>query len=88
MVAKNKRLYRSESEKMVAGVCGGVAEYLDIDPTIVRLVWVLFTALSGIIPGVIIYILAAIIVPLGNKNANAPAAEKKEPRKKSAKRPK
>ncbi len=42
-----KRLYRSRTEKMIAGVCGGLAEYFDIDPTIIRILWVLITFLGG-----------------------------------------
>lgn len=56
-----KRLYRSENEKMIAGVCSGIAEYFDIDPTLIRLAWVLFCALAG--SGIIAYIIAAIIIP-------------------------
>ncbi|MBR6414094.1 MAG: PspC domain-containing protein [Oscillospiraceae bacterium] len=58
-----KKLCKSNTNKMVAGVCGGVAEYLGVDPTVVRLIWVLFTALGG--SGLLAYILAAIIMPEG-----------------------
>lgn len=57
----NKQLYRSRDNKRIAGVCGGVAEYFNIDPTIVRLVWVLFTITYGI--GFVAYIVAVIIIP-------------------------
>lgn len=56
-----KRLYRSTTNKMICGVCQGVAEYINIDPTIVRLLWVLF-AFSGF--GLILYLVAAIIMPV------------------------
>ena len=56
-----KRLYRSETNQMLCGVCAGIAEYLGIDPTLVRLAWVLFCVLGG--SGVLAYILAAIIIP-------------------------
>ena len=56
-----KRLYRSRTNKVIAGVCGGVAEYLDIDPTLVRIIWVLFAVFGG--GGVLLYIAALIIVP-------------------------
>tara|TARA_Y100000310_G_C20378431_1_gene666891 strand:- start:40 stop:243 length:204 start_codon:yes stop_codon:yes gene_type:complete len=57
-----KKLYRSSTNKMIAGVCGGIGEYFNIDPTIIRLIWVVFTLLSvGI--GILAYILAAIIIP-------------------------
>lgn len=57
----NKRLYKSETDKKIAGVCGGVAEYFDIDPTIVRLVWAFSAAFGG--SGLMLYILAALIMP-------------------------
>ena len=56
-----KRLYRIEKGKKIAGVCGGIAEYLDVDPTIIRLLWILFTACAG--SGIIAYIVAALIMP-------------------------
>ncbi len=57
----NKRLYKSNDNIMINGVCGGIAEYLDMDPTLIRLGWVLFCALGG--SGIIAYIIAAIIIP-------------------------
>ena len=57
----NKRLYKSRDNRMLAGVCGGIAEYFDIDPTLVRLGWALFCALGG--SGIIAYIIAAVIIP-------------------------
>ena len=57
----NKRLYKSNENKMVGGVCGGIAEYFDIDPTLVRLGWVLFCALGG--SGILAYIIDAIVIP-------------------------
>lgn len=57
----NKRLYKSNENKMLDGVCGGIGEYFGMDPTLVRLAWVLFCALGG--SGVIAYLLAAIIIP-------------------------
>ena len=56
----NKKLYRNTSDKMIAGVCSGLAEYLNVDPTIIRLIWAL-VALSG--AGVVAYLIAAIIIP-------------------------
>ena len=54
-----KRLYKSNDRK-VCGVCGGIADYLDIDPTVIRLLWVIFTLAGG--SGIIAYIVAAIIM--------------------------
>ena len=56
-----KRLYRSMNNKMIAGVCGGVAEYFGLDPALVRLGWIVFCALGG--SGVLAYIVAAIVIP-------------------------
>lgn len=60
-----KRLFRSNSNKIIFGVCGGIGEYLDIDPTVIRLLWVLFTALS-MGAGILVYIIAALIIPKRN----------------------
>ncbi|MDY3918944.1 MAG: PspC domain-containing protein [Candidatus Limivivens sp.] len=56
-----KKLYKSNTNKMVSGVCGGIAEYLGIDPSLVRLIWVLFCALGG--SGFLAYLVAAVIIP-------------------------
>lgn len=67
MAAKNpKRLYRSRKERMIAGVCGGIAEYFNVDPTIVRLAWILLTFAGG--AGIVAYIIAWIIVPEEKSN--------------------
>lgn len=60
----NKKLYRSQTNKLISGVCGGLAEFLDIDPTVLRLIWVLVVVFSGFFPGVLVYFVAAIIVPI------------------------
>lgn len=57
----DKRLYKSENNKVLCGVCGGVGEYFDVDPTVIRLAWVIFSVMGG--SGILAYILAAIIVP-------------------------
>ena len=57
----NKRLYKSNENKMLDGVCGGIAEDFDIDPTLVRLGLILFCALGG--SGILAYIIAAIVIP-------------------------
>lgn len=56
-----KKLYKSNKNKMLDGVCGGIAEYFNIDSTLVRLGWVVFCALGG--SGVLAYIVAALIIP-------------------------
>mgnify|MGYP000338039017 FL=1 len=56
-----KRLYKSSTDKKVCGVCGGIANYFDVDPTVIRLIWVIFTLVGGSV--LIAYIIAAIIMP-------------------------
>ena len=56
----NRKLYRSNTNRMICGVCGGIGEYLNVDPTLVRLIWAL-VACSG--AGVGAYLLAAVIIP-------------------------
>lgn len=57
-----KMLYLSRDKKL-AGVCGGIADYFNIDPTLVRLAWIIMTVLTGIVPGLIAYLIAAIVMP-------------------------
>ncbi len=57
-----RKIYLSNNKKL-AGVCGGIAEYFDLDPTIIRLAWVLLALLNGV--GIIAYIVAAIVIPKG-----------------------
>ncbi len=66
-----KKLYKSERDKKVAGVCGGLAEYLNIDSTLIRLAWVLFCLAGG--SGLVIYIVAALIMPNESDIMNPPA---------------
>lgn len=61
-----KRLYRSRIDNKIAGVCGGLAQYFDVDPVIIRLIWIFFIFLGG--SGIILYIIAWIIVPLEPEN--------------------
>ena len=56
-----KRLYKSNKNKVLCGVCGGIAEYFNVDPTLVRLGWIVFCALGG--RGLLAYIIAAVIIP-------------------------
>lgn len=58
-----KKLYRSEKNKVLAGVLGGLGEYLGIDPTVLRLIYLLLTVFTGFFPGIIAYILAIFIIP-------------------------
>ncbi len=56
-----KRLCKSRNDKKIDGVCAGIAEYFDVDPTVIRLAWVIFSLCGG--SGVLAYIICAIIIP-------------------------
>jgi phage shock protein C len=65
-----KKLYRSRTEKKIAGVSGGIAAYFDIDPTLIRLVWVLTLLFMG--TGLLAYIICAIVIPEEPEYPGAP----------------
>lgn len=58
-----KRLYLSSKDNKLSGVCGGIAEYFNVDSSLVRLGWIIMTILTGVLPGIIAYIIAAIVIP-------------------------
>jgi len=58
-----KRLYRSDDNKIIAGVFGGIGEYFDIDPTLLRLAYILVAVITAIFPAVVGYLIAWIIIP-------------------------
>lgn len=57
----SKKLYRSRTNRKIAGVCGGLGEYMNLDPTVVRLIWVLLVFFAG--TGLLAYLIAALIIP-------------------------
>ncbi|GAH55174.1 unnamed protein product [marine sediment metagenome] len=59
----DKRLYRSRKDRKLCGVCGGIAEYLNADPTIVRLLWTALTIFSEFFLGIILYLACCLIIP-------------------------
>jgi len=61
--APQRRLARSQKNKMIAGVCGGIAEYLDVDPTVVRVLYVIVSILSAAFPGLLAYIILMFVMP-------------------------
>jgi len=71
-----KRLYRSQSDRMIWGVCGGLAQYFNIDPTIVRVIAVLSIFANGL--GILAYMILAIVVPLESSRATEPKDVVKE----------
>lgn len=58
-----KRIYRSDKDRKLAGICGGLGELLDVDPTILRLVLVFLVLATGIVPMVVTYVIAWAIIP-------------------------
>jgi len=68
-----KRLYRSRDDRMIAGVCGGLAEYFSIDPTIVRLVLLFLTLWGG--GGFLVYVLSWIVIPERPASAKTPVVK-------------
>jgi len=61
---ETKKLYRSRIDRMVGGVCGGLGKYFSMDATLIRLIAVVLMVLTGVIPGVIAYLVMMVIVPL------------------------
>ncbi len=62
----NKRMYRSDKSKVISGVCGGIGEYFDMDPVVIRLIWLLIVVFTGFVPGLIAYGIAIYIIPKEN----------------------
>ncbi len=58
-----KKLYRSDENKTFAGVIGGVGEYFNVDPVLLRLIFLIITIMSGILPAILVYLIAILIVP-------------------------
>jgi len=64
VTASRRRLVRSQADKRIAGVCGGLAEYFDVDPTIVRVSWVILSIVAGaVVFGIVAYLVAWFIIP-------------------------
>lgn len=63
-----KKLYRSTTNKKIAGVCGGIGELIDIDPTIIRLIVITLGLVTGVFPFVVGYLIAWWIVPVGQQS--------------------
>ena len=56
-----KRLYKSKQNRMIAGVCGGIAEYFDIDPTVVRIAWAILSLVGAL--GILAYVICLVLMP-------------------------
>lgn len=59
-----KRLYRSTTQKMLGGVCGGLADYFDMDPSLIRLIFVAVCLMTAVLPMTFFYLIAWIVVPI------------------------
>lgn len=60
-MSESKRLFRSTTNKKLCGVCGGIGEYFNMDPTIVRIIWLIITFAGG--AGLLAYLICALIIP-------------------------
>ena len=58
-----KKLYRSGKNKIFGGVIGGLGEYFEVDPVLLRLLWLVILIATGVVPGIIVYIIALFVVP-------------------------
>jgi phage shock protein C len=70
----NDRLYRSRDDRIVGGVCAGLAERFDLDPSLVRILWAVLSLLSGLLPGAVLYVVMLIVVPEEPEGAAVPGA--------------
>lgn len=77
-----KKLYRSASQKMIGGVCAGLADYMDIDISLVRLVFVALVLVTAIFPMVLFYVIAWIVVPFKEEATEVQSEESGEAEKK------
>lgn len=62
-----KRLYKSNTNKVWSGVIGGIGEYFEVDPALLRVIWIIIVVFTGFFPGLIAYLLAAAVVPSRNE---------------------
>lgn len=69
-----RRLYRSQRNRVFLGVCGGLGEYFKIDPVIIRVIAVLLTLFTWVFPGIIAYFIMALVIPLEGSSASTPEA--------------
>jgi phage shock protein C len=74
MARSQKRLYRTTSDRKVAGVLGGFAEYFDVEPSLTRIAYLVLTVLTGFVPGIFAYVAMTLIIP------PEPDAEKPAPK--------
>lgn len=75
---KGKKLYRSKTDKVFTGLLGGLGAFFDIDPVLLRLGFVILVILSGFWPGVVVYIIAAVMVPVEGEEKKKEETEEKD----------
>lgn len=63
MTYRTRQLRRSVQNRMIGGICGGIAEYFNLDPTVVRVVYVLLSILSVAFPGIVVYLILWMLIP-------------------------
>ena len=73
-----QKLYRSESDKVIAGLCGGLGEFFDVDSTIIRIIFIILTIWGGV--GIVIYLIGVFVVPLESSINSTGAKEKSKSR--------
>jgi len=62
---QTKRLYKSQTNKVLAGVCGGIGEYFEMDPVVIRLLYLVIMVFTAVAPGVVVYLIAMFVIPKG-----------------------
>ena len=67
-----KRLYRSSHNRVFLGVCGGLGEYFNTDPVIIRVIAVILTVITSVVPGIIVYLIIALVIPLEGSTISSP----------------
>lgn len=72
-----KKLYRSCTNVKISGVCAGIGEYFNIDPTLIRLLWVLVTLISGLFIGLLAYFVCVLVIPMDDGYIHSEYQEKK-----------
>ncbi len=72
MAERPKRLHRSRTDRQLAGVLGGVSDYLRMDPSFVRIAYVILTILTGFVPGLFLYLVMTFIVPVEPETQSQP----------------
>jgi phage shock protein C len=78
MTIRGKKIFRSVTEKRIAGVCGGFGEFFEVDPVLVRLIWIVATCFTGVVPGILGYLAAWLLVPEEPRPVYSAAPEERQ----------